>query len=638
MKSRTRKYRVLSLIASAILLSVSVFSCAKKVVTVNSITATLDEVDLYISTGQTGEAVKLLKKTDKPGLSPDIRLGIYKRYVTLGETEKAEKLLVSCLKKNPGNKKLIAVYSSLLLKKAKYKEALSYSKKLSGTQYGSLYAEALLRSETDSSKSSVSFEDYFVDDYVPVYFDAYSGSKDNSWLRNCAAIRLVHGDLVQALKYHPENFDNTEDAYFWATVSYDNKKFVEAVEDLQKAKAIANVEIIDSENFKDVKTRKQNLNLKIFALLSDAYINLSEEKFAAEERDNMISYISSLDEDAVYEEDEKESTNSLPKIDVMSVIYLNSALWALSKEDFSGAYNALKFEVEHYPDYVPGLIAYGNFAYNSTKNVLDDPVTLELRRLGLRSMDMEAYDNLPRVEVADALARMDDSLARFKNYQLYVARLDLEESVSSYHTDKNKLASIYQVVERNTLGTHLYPPEIARYAVHGIYLCDQKEEAENLFNKYLARRYKFDEKQDFYDEFFRKISKMETWEIEYTAWFATLNSKAKLAANIYEYIVFNEYLKNEKKIQEISPRATGAAMMNLAMIYSSTKRKDEAIKLYGKVASRAQRNEIKAESMYRIGVLYSEQDMKEEARQSLKYAVYLNPSHSMARLLLSKLK
>ena len=624
------------LAAAAIILTGCFFSCSKKSITVNSITGTFDEIDRDISLGQTQDAVKLLKQLDKPSLAPSIRLGIYRRYVKLGEKEKAEKVLVSALKKNSNDKALIAVYSTLLLKNGKVKEAYSLSKKLSGTTYGSIYAEALLKYEKTSG-SKITYMDYFVPDYIPVYADAYSGSLDNRWLRNCAAINLVRGELVQALKYHPENFDDTEDAFFWSTVCYDNKKFVEAAEDLKKAKSIANIEIVDNADYHASKKAKQNLNLKIYSLLSDSYINLSEEKLAEEERSNLLSYLTLLDEDFT-SDDTAEFTNQVPKPDVMSAIYLNSALWSLANEDYHGAYKLLKFEVEKWPDYVPGLIAYGNFAKNSNRTILEDPLTLELRRLGLKSMDMEAYDNLPRVEIADALARMDDSLARFKNYQLYVARLDLEDSQTQWHSDSNRLAGIYQVVERNTLGTHLYPPEIARYAVYGIYKCERKEEAENLFNKYVCRRYNFSSNADFYDEFFRNISKMETWEIEYAAWFATLNLKASVAANLYEYIVFNEYLKSEKFVQEISPRATAAAMMNLAMIYSSTGKKDDAIKLYGKVSGRTQSYEVKAESLYRIGVLYYEKKNIDEANKSLKYAVYLNPSHSKARLLLSQIE
>ena len=611
------------------------FSCSSKT-TALSITSTLDEVDRYILQGQTESAVKLLSKTDKKSLPVSARLGIYKRFVKLGEQEKADKLLKSCLKKNPDDKMLLAIYSSRLLKQGKIGEALSVSKKLSGTEYGSFYAEALLRSRTQSSGTMVAFIDFCLQDYAPVFFDAYSGSKDNAWLRNCAVISLVNGHPDQALQYHPSLFSDATDAYFWACVSYDNKKYVETSEDLKLAKEFVEHEIYELKEFNQASRQKENLNLKIRSLLADSYISLSENSLAEQERNSLLNYLSTLDEEEVIEDSVPEKYR-IPSTDILSVIYLNSALWSLAKEDYKAAYNLLKFEVEKWPDYGPGLIGYGNFAYNSSLLKLDDPLTLELRRLGVRSMDMQAYDEIPKVPVEDALSRMEDSLSRFKNFELYVAKLDLEDKIKNY-SEKTHLAKIYQTIERNTLGTNQYPPEIAQYAVHGLLLHEHFDEAETLFKKYVARRYKFETDSAFYDEFFRHIHQIDTWEIEYAAWFATHAKKASLATQLYEFIVFNEYLYEQKHVQELSPKASACAMLNLAMIYSSTKRKDEAIKLYGKASGSIQNHLLKAEAMYRIGVLYADAKDTENALKSLKYAVYLNPEHSKARLLLGQLK
>lgn len=637
MKSSPKHYgvcKILLTIIAAVMISGCFFSCSKNV-TASSITGTLDEIDRYIDQGQTESALKLLKKTDKKSLSPNIRLGIYRRYLKLGETARAEKLIKSCLKKNPNDKQLVAVYSSYLLKQKNYTEALSLSKKLSGSEYGSIYAEAVLRTKLDSFSGELNFRDFCTADYSGVYFDAYSGSRDNKWLRNCAAVSLVDGNLEQAFSYRPAVLQDSLDAYFWSLVNYDNKKFVEASESLKTALDFVTREISDTFELKRVLKEKQNLNLKIRSLLADSYINLSEEKLAEAERNSLLSYLTSLD-DEVESDGDMLTEYRIPGVDILSVIYLNSAIWAVSKEDYKGAHKLLSFEVEKWPDYVPGLIAYGNFAYNSNLLKLDDPMTLELRKLGIRSMDMEAYDELPRIPVDDALARMEDSLSRFKNYELYVAKLDLEDKVQK-QSDKAYLGKIYNTLERNSLGTNLYPPEIARYAVHGLVVLDQKEEAENLFNKFVSKRYEFDPAADFYDEFFVRIHQIENWEIEYAAWFAAEAKKASLAQQLYEFIVYNEYLKEQEKVREISPRTTAPAMMNLAMIYSSTKNKNEAIKLYGKTASSSQSINLKAEALYRIGVLYNEMDLTSDAVKSLKYAIYLDPSHSKARILLSKI-
>ena len=99
-----------------------------------------------------------------------------------------------------------------------------------------------------------------------------------------------------------------------------------------------------------------------------------------------------------------------------------------------------------------------------------------------------------------------------------------------------------------------------------------------------------------------------------------------------------EYVKDSKTVREVSPRASASAKMNLAMIYSSTGNKSEALSLYGKAASDSQDLRSKSEALYRIGVLYNDMDKVEDAIKSLKYAIYLNPSHSKARLLLSKIR
>ena len=630
------QHKIITLLFLVVFLCPLFFSCSKNA-TASSITGTLDEVDRYIMQGQTDSAVKLLSKTDKKNLPVLSRLGIYKRFVRLGETEKADKVLKSCLKKNPDDKMLLAVYSSRLLKQNKISEALSVSKKLSGTEYGSLYAESLLRANAGKTGGTVAFIDFCTPDYSPVFFDAYSGSHDNRWLRNCAVISLVNSNVDQAFRYHPGNFSDSLDAYFWSCVTYDNKKYVESAEDLKLAKQIVEREIAESKEFNMTGSvrEKENLSLKIRSLLADCYISLSEDALAEDERNALLNYLTTMDEEEP-PQDAVPQKYRVPTTDILSVIYLNSALWSLSKENYKAAYNLLKFEVEKWPDYAPGLIGYGSFAYNTSLLKLDDPLTLELRRLGIRSMDMESYDEIPKVPVEDAIARMDDSLSRFKNFALYVAKLDLEDKITDF-SEKAHLARIYQTVERNTLGTNQYPPEIARYAVYGLLQHERFEEAETLFRKYLARRYKFDKESDFHDELFRKIHTIEPWEIEYAAWFAAHNKKGSVSKRLYEFIVFNEYLYEQKQVRELSSNASSSAMINLAMIYSSTKQKDDAVKLYGKASSAINSPLLKAESLYRAAVLYAEKKDTENALKAVKYALYLNPSHSKARLLLAQI-
>lgn len=640
MKDSRRHYGKFKLIKNflfAVIVCGCFFSCTNSVKSFSILTI-LDQVDTYISQGQTEAAVKLLQKTDNKKLSVDARLGIYKRYLLLGEKNLAEKLIKSALKTNPKSIKLTALYSSNLLKQKKYQEAFKASKILSGTEYSSIYAEAFFRVKHNFNSSV--FEELLTQEYVDIFFDAYNGSKNNAWLRNCACAKMLEANSAQAFKYLAKDFSDSEDAYFWALVAYDSKHFVEASECLTKAKQMLDFELQDSSINKNIIKQKYSLALIIRALLADCYVNSFEEKLAEQERSDLFKYMVLAGDNAV--EEKFENTNiddnyfEKKEDDVLSVVYLNSALYALSKSDYKVAYRLLNFVVDKWPDFVPGLITYGNFAYDSNMRTLDDALTLELRKLGISSMDMKAFDEFPAIPVEDAIFRMKESLNRFSNIKLYVACLELEDKNSNY-SEKEKLARIYQTLERNSIGTNLYPAEIVRYAINGLLRLEHIEEAEKLFNKYILVQYQFDKNNFFYDEFFRNIHQIIPWQIEYAAWFAANAKKASLSKRLYEFVVYNEYLKEQNQVQEVSLRATTIAIMNLAMIYSSTNVTSKALELYGFAASNAQSVLLKAESLYRIGMLYLNNSDKENAIKSLRYAIYLNPAHSKARILLSKL-
>ena len=109
-----------------------------------AISTELGFVDILIGQGKTKEAMELLQKTEKLATTPLESMGVYKRYVTLGESDRAEKALKKALRKHKKDKQLLAVYGNFLLDQNKTKKALKVTKPLSGTEYGSIYAEAFL--------------------------------------------------------------------------------------------------------------------------------------------------------------------------------------------------------------------------------------------------------------------------------------------------------------------------------------------------------------------------------------------------------------------------------------------------------------------------------------------------------------
>lgn len=608
------------------------FSCSRDV-KVDSVLTHFDEIDYCISMNQTQTALKLLKKIDKRSNPVNIQLGIYKRYIELGENKLAEKLIKRCYKNHSDDKKVVAIYSHQLLKNKKNKQALTVSKKLSGSSYASIYAEALLKTEFSFfGKESVNI-DFESKDFLNIYYDAFLGTNENYWLRNCAVINLLNDKSDSALIYVPNDFGGSRDAYFWGLIYYDNKKYVEALQSFKKAKELVEFEIEDSF-YKDKKSDLVSLLIQIRGMISDCYVNLSEQKLAEKERVDFLDFLTQIT-------DENGKLENFSEVDeklydqVLSVIYLNSALYALSNSNYKEACKLLQFEVEQWPDFVPGLICYGNYALETSNFTLNDPMTLELRELGIKSMDMELFDEIVKIPVEDAINRMKQSYNRFKNYNLFVAMLELEDKVNPL-SEKAAYAKIYQTLERNLLASNSYPLEVLDYSISRLIRLNYVEEAEELFHKVLIQQYSFDKNNSFYDECFRFIHQLKTWEIEYLAWFAAYRKKADIATYLYEFIVFNEYLKSQKQVLEIASDVSDIAIMNLAMIYSSTNQKEKSLKLYGHVSNYSKTVRLKAEALYRIGVIYLERNEVENAVRSLKYAVYLNPSHLNARLLLEQ--
>lgn len=464
---------------------------------------------------------------------------------------------------------------------------------------------------------------------------------------------------AEAFEYFPNDFSDEKDSLFWALISYDNKRFVESSNCLIFVKEKINEKNnLDFSLLENSKSKEENsfVELSVRALLADCYVNMGEERLAEKERSELLGFISSFGEDSeIYNEEkiaqnknysqEKKSAQNKNQIfeatlenqeKILSSVYLNSALYALKNSDYEVPYRLLTFVVNKWQDFVPGLIAYGNFSYDSNLRKLDDSLTQELRRLKISSMQMKAFDEFPAIPVEDALYKMKESLARQKDVKLYVALLELEDKYFR-HSDEESLAKLYQTLERNSLGTNLYPTEIIHYAVSRFLILERVEEASSFFNKFIIQKYKFNENENFYDEFFKNIYKIENWEIEYAAWFAANEKKANLATNLYEFCVINRAEQNHHLENQVSPFASTSAIMNLAMIYSSTNNQNKAFEIYGQAANLTKNIFLKSECFYRIGILYQKKGDAENAIKSLKHSIYLNPSHSKARLLLSKL-
>ena len=235
-----------------------------------SLTSHFEMVDILIADNQFADAVKELKKIEKQVYDSWSYIGVYKRYIRIGEDARAQKIITKGLKKNSHNPELIAVYSTWLLRHEKLDEAKKLSEELRGTKYGSIYSEAVMKvARRDSTDNSGAF--WKDSKYYSIYLDAYRGSQNPIWIRNCALFNLKDGLFENAAALLPVAYADADDAYFWALVLYDAGKYYEAIDALDASSSFL-AGYPDSASRRVSKTN----DIKIVALESDAYMAVSE--------------------------------------------------------------------------------------------------------------------------------------------------------------------------------------------------------------------------------------------------------------------------------------------------------------------------------------------------------------------------
>ena len=235
-------------------------------------------------------------------------------------------------------------------------------------------------------------------------------------------------------------------------------------------------------------------------------------------------------------------------------------------------------------------------------------------------------------------------------------------------TQKARLAYVWKILEQNERGRSLYPPKLVQLAVHELLANGETEDARNLFTKYLDARYALetaapaaDEAQPVTDVFggeravaknvippevlrgtfgdraAKGVNGMDIWEGECAAYFTLLDGNVVAARRLYEYVLFETgglHRKSDRApVVSISPLASPVSASNLAMMYSSTGDKKNALALYGLAAGRTRDAHAKADILYRTAVIQRDTGDINGALLSLEYCLALNPTHADARLL-----
>ena len=613
------------------------FSCSKS--ENQSFLSQLEHIDAFIRQGQPTDAMRLLKKAEKEAFSAFARLGIYRRYITLGERELAEKVLLNALKSLPDNAELTAVYAQFLLRQKRFDEAVEKSRALAGTRYGSLYSESVLRKVVEHAKDG----SFYSRDLASVYYDAFVGTGNTRWLMNSALLCLLAGDYETAAalqdvrpQYQQEkSIRSMAEMLFWAYVQYDAENYDVCLDNLSKV-------------------RSEVLLPAAAELASDAYVMLNDKDSAEASRKVVLQY---------------KTEKSAP---VSPAVKVNSAIWAQERGEFQRAYDLIFDAVTNNADYVPALVTYGHFAYEDSLPPTMTDLEKSLRLTEFRTHTMQAYDDRPKVLISDALYRMENCLAAEKaegkeiDEDLILAQCSLYFKTTPDLTQTAKLAHIWKLLEENEMGRSLYPPKLVQLAVHELLANGKTEEARLLFTEYLDARYslKKDEpaasqmlvdvfggerpapknsippevlRGTFGDRAAKGVNSMEIWEGETAAYFTLLDENLAAARRLYEYVLFETgglHRKSDRApIVSMSPLASPVTACNLAMLYSSTGDKKNALALYGLAAGRTRNPMEKADILYRTAVIQNELGDDNGALLSLEYCLSLNPIHADARLL-----
>lgn len=560
-------------------------------------------------------AIKELKKVEKRAYDSWSYIGIYKRFILIGEQNLAEKIIKKALKKNKQNQELLAVYTNFLLKQNRLEDAGKYAEKLRNGNYASLYSELVLRESQKQVTDQGAYAFYQNEDFYQIYLDAYKGSKNPIWLRNCAVYNLTQGLYNQASLLNPPAYADVDDAYFWGLCLYDAGKYNFAIEALEKAHKYYS----DYDNKKQFKCNK----IQIVALESDAYMAVSDFEQADLVRSCVVNNI-----DTVFA-DIKDDT-------LLPVIMVNSAIYAKNQMSEDYFADLLFYIVNRWPDYVPALILYSDFAYTSNLEKKEDDEVAALRRAGIKSLEMEKYDSRRKIPLSDALYRIDQSLKRKADPYLSITKLDLKYKTDPKLSEKDKYRDLWVLLEDNYIEGEIYHTLLVQYALNFLLTTKEYDDAWNLFYKFTTSHGKYDVKRDFWEQFIEQMKYYDLPIVEMAAWFASDLKKTNEAIRIYEYCVYESAGLLEDGL--ISPLVSSASCMNLANIYFSIGKKDRALDLYGKIAGREVNNAKRSEIFYRIACIYSALGDIKNALRSSEYASSLYPENERASVLKDKLR
>lgn len=601
-----KRRSVLVISVSVILLAaLCLFFCSKCNTKASglSFTASLDMIDRAISQGSTRDAVEELKKLEKRAYSSFERLSIYKRYMLLSEKESAERVLKNGLEKLPNNSELRAVYANFLIRQNKIAAAKKHAELLKETKYASLLSECEIFEQLEKNKKENldAKEEFSAFRFIPLYRAAFETSGNSKWIFNAASLLMKNGMYRQAAEFYPQKIESFSEAYFWAGVFFDAGLYSQSLEVCESSASLASVILNQKETVDFLKPQ-------IEVLKSDCYYILGDEEKCHEIRKNFLA--------------SEDLTNVPPSV------FVNESLLEQKNDNYAEAYKDLECCMNLYPSYYPSLQVYAKYALDINART-ESSLAQQLRSSGLRTLEMERFDAAPKISEKDLLLYVDSKRGTYSDPVIDVLEHRIQKIID-LRNDRNKnISGYYKILERYSDVTPKFPEECTDYIVHSLIEKHWEKEAESIFNDYIEERYNVD--------MMNEPGKFNLWELEVAAWYAAVEGKFEKAQFLLEHIVnsyggysevVNSFAKNESVMR---------SLVNLAVIYASCDRYQDALEALNIASSRATDSKVKAEILFRIADLqYSLGDDKSAGR-ALKYCLSLNPEHKDARLLMKKI-
>ncbi len=606
-----------------------------------SVASLLDLADKYISAGDSRNAFSALEQAERQSTTTYDRLGVYKRYLHLGDYGRAEKTIKKAIKKEKESQEgmaaeLNAVYGNLLIEMDRTGDALKITKNLSGTKYGSIYAEAFLKNTIESGKSANELfggratkedkawkkdpsrknEVFYDSRFSKIYNDAYLGTGKYRWNWNAATVCMKDGLYQDGVAFYPGRTVNMDDALFWGLVFFDGGLYSES---------LAAMVPHENEDF------PAGVVMQYRALLADNYYILSMDEEAEKVRNQLLA-MDAGDKNFAY-----EASHFIPQA------YVNSANYARGEDDQVLEYKRLAEVVSLFPEYMPGLASYGEFALRRQERPADDMMTAHIRAAGLSTRVMDREREIPDISVQNALELIRAAEEKEPTPELMVLEQQLVINAEKGMENSKKASKVWPLLEKNEIGPSLYPKEIMRFALITLLESGKDADAKELFERYEHAAHT---DQNELDQKKRKkipkfipsehLDELELWECEMAAWFAVYSGDIKTAESIYDHII--KLYSGRSPVNRASGQneAVVNASINMGNIYSGNKLYAVALEHLNRASARASDPQTKAEILYRMGKQSYYMHDYHSAIRSLKYSLTLDPTNNKTRFMLQQ--